>query len=281
MNDKKKKNTRTKELNSRKRSQRIISNREAIEAAARLKTDFQGNRYVIRFTVAERLEHVLLIISFTLLGLTGLLQRYADTRSGELLLKFMGGIDIARQIHHIFAAVFFLEAVYHVGIFLYNLVVYRRIGSLWPEFEDIRHFMQVMRLNLGLSKEHPNFGRFNFEEKVEYWALIWGTVVMGITGVMQWFPAFVTRWLPGSSIPVARALHSLEAVLAVLAILIWHLYHTVIKTVNKSIFTGTMTEKEMLEEHPAELRYLEQASAALWKQKEKPETTNKKTEDNQ
>ena len=261
-----KKNSNTKKRNDHKYT-RFVSHREAAEAAARIKTDAQGNRYVVRFSVAERIEHALLIISFTMLGLTGLLQRYADTALGELLLKAMGGIDVARQLHHIFAVMFFLEAVYHVGIFLYNLIVYRRIGSLWPNFEDIRHFGQVMRLNLGLSKEHPDFGRFNFEEKVEYWALIWGTVVMGLTGVMQWFPAFVTRWLPGSSIPVARVLHSLEAVLAVLAILIWHMYHTVVKTVNKSIFTGIMTEEEMLEEHPAELKYLERATAALQKYK--------------
>ncbi len=251
---------------ARKPKDRRITHREAMDAASRLRTDPRGNRYVIRFSLAERIEHILLIISFTMLGITGLLQRYAGTAVGSLLLKITGGIEINRQVHHIFALMFFLETVYHIGVFLYGLIVYKRWGKIWPAFSDIQHFGQMMLLNLGLSKKHPQFDRFTFEEKVEYWALIWGVLVMGITGVMQWFPALVSRWLPGSSIPVARALHSWEAVLAVLAILTWHLYHTVVKTFNKSIFTGIMTEDEMLEEHPAELKYLEQASAALKRQ---------------
>ncbi|NOY98288.1 MAG: hypothetical protein GXP40_03650 [Chloroflexi bacterium] len=249
-----------------KRVLRRISHREAVEAAARLRTDAQANRYVIRFSRAQRIEHLLLMLSFTMLALTGLPQRYANTAIGSLLLELLGGIETARQIHHIFAAMFFLETVYHVGSFLYGLLFFKRWGSMWPTWDDFRHFVQMMRLNLGISKEHPYFGRYTFEEKLEYWALVWGVLVMGITGVMQWFPVLITRWLPGSAIPVARAFHSWEALLAVLAILIWHMYHTLIKTVNKSIFTGIMTEKEMLEEHPAELKYLERAAAALERQ---------------
>ncbi len=248
------------------RTMRRISRQEAIEAASRLRTDAQGRRYVIRFNLSQRVEHLLLLISFTMLALTGLPQRYANTALGGLFLSLLGGIETARQVHHIFAAVFFLLTVYHVGVFLYGVIFYGRWGSMWPTRDDFRHFVQMMRLNLGLSDEHPRFGRYTFEEKVEYWALVWGTLVMGITGVMQWFPTLVTRWLPGAAIPIARAFHSWEALLAVLAILTWHMYHTVIKTFNKSIFTGIMSEEEMLEEHPAELAYLEMAAAALRKQ---------------
>lgn len=279
------KNTKTKSSSPKrdagKRTSRRISRRDAIEAAARLKMDVDGNRYVIRFSLSERIEHILLIISFTMLGLTGLLQRYASTAIGSFLLTVMGGIEIARQLHHIFAVLFFLETVYHFSIFFYGLFVYKRWGNLWPKMEDFHHFGQMIRLNLGLSKEHPYFDRYTFEEKMEYWALIWGVLVMGITGVMQWFPVFVTRWLPGSSIPIARAFHSWEAVLAVLAILTWHMYHTVVKTMNKSIFNGIMTEEEMLAEHPAELKYLEQAAAALKKQGNHPDTNIKNREDYQ
>lgn len=263
----------------RLRSRRRITHREAVKAAARLRTDEHGKRYVIRFSLSERVEHILLMISFTVLGMTGLMQRYAGTAVGDFLLSMIGGIEITRQLHHIFALMFFLEAIYHFGAFIYGLFVYKRWGKIWPTFDDFRHFWEMMLLNLGISKKHPNFGRFTFEEKIEYWALIWGVLVMGITGVMQWFPVFTTQWLPGSTIPVARALHSLEAVLAVLAILIWHLYHTLIKTVNKSIFTGVMTEEEMLKEHPTELKYLKQAAAALDRQKQQNQTEEEKNKD--
>jgi cytochrome b subunit of formate dehydrogenase len=141
--------------------------------------------------------------------------------------------------------------------------VHGRWGAIWPNLDDMRHFIQMLRLNFGLSKEHLQFGRYTFEEKMEYWALVWGGVVMIATGFIQWFPTFITRWLPGAVIPIARAFHGWEAILAVLAILTWHTYHAVLKHFNKSIFTGYLTEEEMREEHPAELAHLERAAASL------------------
>jgi len=241
---------------------RRITRREAREAAARLKTDDEGRRIIVRFSLGQRLEHQFLMVTFTLLTVTGLAQRFAANPLGALTLTLFGGIETARQIHHLAAAVFILESVYHVGVFAYGVVVYRRWGSMWPTPGDLAHFFQMLRLNLGLSKQPPYLGRYTFEEKAEYWALVWGGAVMILTGFIQWFPTLVSRWLPGAAIPVARAMHSWEAVLAALAILTWHLYHAVLKHFNKSIFTGTMTEEEMLEEHPAELAYLERAAAA-------------------
>ncbi len=245
----------------RTRRPKRISRREAQEAAARIQTGLDGKRIFLRFTLGQRIEHQLLIVSFTILAVTGLPQRFANTAIGALALQLLGGIETARQIHHLFAAVFIIESIYHVGLFMYNLVVHGRWGAIWPNLDDMRHFIQMLRLNFGLSKEHLQFGRYTFEEKMEYWALVWGGVVMIATGFIQWFPMFITRWLPGAVIPIARAFHGWEAILAVLAILTWHAYHAVFKHFNKSIFTGYMTEEEMREEHPAELEYLERAAA--------------------
>ncbi len=246
----------------RKKAHRL-TRREALEAAARFQQDAHGKLLILRFNLTQRVEHMLLIISFSTLALTGLPQRYSTSTLGSLMLRMLGGIETARQIHHIFAVLFILEAAFHVGYFLFGLFIYRRAGSMWPTLDDFRHFIGMIRYNLGLSKERPRFGRYTFEEKAEYWALVWGGVLMILTGLMQWFPTQTTRFLPGVAIPVARAIHGWEAVLAVLAILTWHTYHTVIKHFNKSIFTGTMTLEEMLEEHPAELEYLKKAVAAL------------------
>ena len=239
-----------------------ITTREAHDATSRLVVNERGQRLILRFTLSQRIEHQLLIVSFTVLAITGVPQRYASTPLGGGLLRLMGGIDLARQIHHLFALIFVMEAIYHVGSYLYNLAVYKRIGGIWPAWSDVTHLSQMLGLNLGLSKKHPKFGRYTFEEKVEYWALVWGSVLMILTGIIQWFPTLFTRWLPGVSIPFARTLHSWEAILAVLSILTWHMYHAVIKHFNKSIFTGYLTEKEMREEHPGELEYLERAAAS-------------------
>ena len=105
----------------------------------------------------------------------------------------------------------------------------------------------------GLRKHKAYYGRYNYAEKAEYLAVVWGTVIMGITGFMMWNPIATTRYLPGEFIPAAKAAHGGEAVLAVLAIIIWHFYHVHIRHLNKSMFTGKITEKEMAHEHPAEL----------------------------
>ncbi len=257
---------------------RRITPREARRAAMRLRRDAAGKRYVVRFSLRQRIEHLTLLISFTMLALTGLPQRYAGTAVGDFMLLLMGSIETARQIHHLFAVLFALVSLFHLGAFLYEGFVYRHWGEMWPTWKDGRDLLQMMAYNLGRAQQPPKMGRYTFDEKMEYWALVWGALVMGITGIMQWFPAQVTRWLPGSAIPVARALHSWEALLAVLAILIWHSYHVAIKHRNWSMFTGLMSLEQMEEEHPLELVYLERAAAAYERYRAAHQETASETE---
>lgn len=123
---------------------------------------------------------------------------------------------------------------------------------MFPSWSDLSGLIGMLKYNLGYAKSRPEFDRFSVEEKVEYWALWWGAAVMGLTGIFQWYPSLVTQILPGIVVPLARLVHMLEAILAVLAIAIWHSYHTMIKERNLSIFTGTMTEHEMKENHTLE-----------------------------
>lgn len=99
--------------------------------------------------------------------------------------------------------------------------------------------------------------RYNFGEKLEYWAVIWGTVVMVITGFMLWNPIATTNFLPGQFIPAAKAAHGGEGLLAVLSIITWHMYHVHIRSFNRSMFTGRLSRHEMEEEHALELAEIE------------------------
>jgi multisubunit Na+/H+ antiporter MnhB subunit len=99
--------------------------------------------------------------------------------------------------------------------------------------------------------------KFNFGEKIEYWAVIWGTAVMIITGFMLWNPIAITEFMPGQFIPAAKTAHSAEALLAVLSIVIWHFYNVLIKHRNWSIFTGNLPEHQMKEEHMLEYERIE------------------------
>jgi hypothetical protein len=132
-----------------------------------------------------------------------------------------------------------------------------------PGLKDVRDFLDALRYNLGRRQERPRFGRYNFEEKMEYWAVIWGTLIMILTGFILWNPIASTQWLPGQIVPMAKAAHGGEALLAVLSIITWHVYNVHIKHFNKSIFTGRLTREEMLQEHPLELARIEAGADAL------------------
>jgi hypothetical protein len=126
-----------------------------------------------------------------------------------------------------------------------------------PGVEDVQHLIQDFLYWLGFRRHRGYYGRYNYAEKVEYLAVVWGTVIMGLTGFMMWNPITTTDFLPGEFIPAAKAAHGAEAILAVLAIVIWHFYHVHVKHLNKSMFNGKLTREEMKHEHPAELDQIE------------------------
>jgi formate dehydrogenase gamma subunit len=206
-----------------------------------------------RFTLSQRIEHWVGMLSFTLLAITGLPQKYVGAAWAEGLIRLMGGIETTRVLHRAAATVLMLAAVYHLIAVGYRLFVERVAPTMLPTLADAKEAWDAFRFNVGLRKQPPQAGRYSFGEKFEYWALVWGTVIMIITGFMLWNPIATTNWLPGQFIPAALAAHGGEALLAVLSIIIWHLYHVLVRSFNKSMFTGRMTEEEMLHEHPREL----------------------------
>lgn len=206
-----------------------------------------------RFALSQRLEHILLITTFTTLAITGLPQKYAGEAWAEAMIQFMGGIERVRVIHRFAATLMMLETVYHFTVIAYRVIVRRVRMTMLPTLSDARDAGQAFLHNIGLAKHPPQMGRYTFEEKVEYWALIWGTVVMIITGFMLWNPIAAARFFSGQFIPAAKAAHGGEALLAVLSIIIWHMYSVHVRRFNKSMFTGSLTEDEMRHEHPLEL----------------------------
>ncbi len=217
----------------------------------------QRNMTYFRFNLGQRLEHGLLIISFTLLAISGLPQKYPDTAWGEAMIQIMGGIETTRQIHHLAAIILILETIYHGAIVTYKIWVLRVPLTILPGWQDVKDGFHALAYNLGLAKSQPQMGRYTFGEKAEYWAVIWGTVIMMITGFMLWNPIATTRFLPGQFVPAAKAAHGGEALLAVLSIITWHLYHVHLKHFNKSMFTGRISRPEMVAEHPLELASLQ------------------------
>jgi cytochrome b subunit of formate dehydrogenase len=206
-----------------------------------------------RFTLAQRVEHVVMFTSFIVLAVTGLPQKFAEAGLSVTIINLLGGIESTRQIHHVAAIVLILSSGFHFLTVGYRVYVKRSRLSMLPGLKDVKDGATDFLFNFGLRKNRSQGGRYNWMEKVEYWSLVWGTLVMILTGFMLWNPIAVTTSLPGEVIPAAKTAHGWEAVLAVLAVIIWHFYSVHLRHFNKSMFTGKMSEHEMLDEHPLEL----------------------------
>lgn len=205
-----------------------------------------------RFDISERFEHWVFITSFLILGATGLVQRYSANPISEFVVSLAGGIENLRLIHHLAATVMMLIVIYHVGALGYRVYVNRARLTMLPVINDLTNGYHALLYYFGRRKEPPQQGRYTFEEKIEYWAVVWGTVIMAITGFMLWNPIATSKILPGQFIPAAKAAHGLEAVLAILSILIWHMYQVFVRHFNKAMYTGKINENEMLHDHPLE-----------------------------
>ena len=224
-----------------------------------------------RFDIGQRWEHGLLILSATVLLLTGLPQKYRDNSWSQTLLSTPERVEFIRQVHHIFAIILIVEALYHIGRAIYLLARRKLPANMLPVWQDIIDAGQMFQYLLFMRKEKPKFGKYNFEQKVTYWVVIFGFLIMIGSGLVVWFPEFFTRFLPGGVVPASKLTHSTEAIAAAIFIIIWHIYHVHIERLNLSIFTGRLSEKEMREYHTKEYERLEQKTS-----KEKVRTGDRK-----
>jgi formate dehydrogenase gamma subunit len=207
-------------------------------------------REIVRLTRNQRVQHWLLLTSFIALVLSGFALQYPDS----WLAAMLGGSEYLRRIVHRTAAVVMLVVgVYHL--------VYLRVskdGRLWVNdmlvrVKDFKDVLGNFGYYLGVSKVRPKFARFGYAEKAEYWAVVWGTLIMGLTGLMIWFKLGIFRFLPRWTIDVALSIHFYEAVLATLAIVVWHFYHVIfdpdVYPVNFAFLDGRVSEEHYRDEH--------------------------------
>lgn len=211
-------------------------------------------RGIRRFTRRHIVHHAVMLVCFIGLVVTGMPQRHPGQNWAKAVVLLFGGVERVRFVHHWLGTIMAFQLVWHVVEVLWITLVRRSPLHLMPALADVRHFVQQIRFNLGLESTPPRMGRYTFAEKLEYLALVWGTVLMVATGVLLLYPVRFSQLVGGEAILAAKAAHGGEALLASLAILTWHAYFVHVRHWNTSMFTGYLEEEAYAEEHALELQ---------------------------
>ncbi|HUI84945.1 MAG TPA: hypothetical protein VL240_12015 [Candidatus Binatia bacterium] len=234
-----------------------VSPPQAMPAAAR------DTREFVRFTRLHRTLHACMIVSFLTLALSGLSLKFSYTRWAVTLSRLLGGFETAGFVHRLAALVMFSTFTAHIVSLIRQK---RRTRTSWrsllfgpdsmiPNRRDLREFIATMKWFVGFGPR-PEYGRWTYWEKFDYFAVFWGIVVIGSTGLTLWFPVFFTRFLPGPFINVATIIHSDEALLATGFIFTVHFFNTHLRPekfpMDTTIFTGHMPLAELKRDKPRE-----------------------------
>jgi cytochrome b subunit of formate dehydrogenase len=204
---------------------------------------------VRRLTRGEIKWHWIMLTAFTMLAVTGFALTFSE--SPFVRWAYEAGLTESTRafLHRLFAVMLLLD----MGLFFFYTVLTKQGRSrwwkeMWPRIQDVKDFFATMSYYAGSSKQKPRYPVFNYAEKAEYWALWWGIVTMGLSGLVLWFSDRLPPDTPHWVVPVAKVVHFYEAVLAVLAIIVWHLFHTIFHPeeypIGTSFMTGRLTEEE-------------------------------------
>jgi cytochrome b subunit of formate dehydrogenase len=206
--------------------------------------------FVMRMPLRFRLQHATLLTSFIVLVLTGFALKFPDSWFAVMLAM---NEHLRRVLHRLAAVVLIGVSLYHIFDIALGREGRKLVLDLFPTLDDARGAWQNVCYYLGLTSRKPEFARFNYAEKAEYWALVWGMIVMAVTGIMLWAKVLVGNHLPRWWLDIATAIHFYEAVLATLAIIVWHFYQVFfdpdVYPMNWAWWDGKMTLHHYQDEH--------------------------------
>jgi len=217
--------------------------------------------YVRRFTTTQMWLHVTIILSFLLLSVTGLPLKFAAAPWAPGLMRYLGGPEVAAWLHRFAAIVTFGYFAVHLGMLIRDVFLQKRKGYFWgwrsmtPQLKDLQDLIANLKYFLYLGPR-PQLDRWAYWEKFDYLAVFWGVGMIGVSGLILWFPDFFTTILPGWALNAAYIIHSDEALLATGFIFLFHFFHTHLRPesfpMDPVIFTGSMPLHRFKDERPLE-----------------------------
>lgn len=244
----------------------------------------KGRKLIERMTIGQRIQHWLLVVTFGLLVLTGMPLRFAWHPWSEFIADTMGGIGALRALHRVSGVGMFIVFGFHLiylGVQARKLFVEHQAAQpgrnlllllkdtalsmpMLPTPTDVKQFTQMYLYLLGMRKERPARGKYHFSQKIEYWAVFWGMGIIGLSGLLMWGTDWVPAVLGGRALNFAIIVHSYEAFLAMMYIVIAHLYAVILAPaafpLSLAAITGQMPAHEMAENH---IGHLEEVARRL------------------
>lgn len=239
-----------------------------LHTVKKLMGQHDGRRKLKRFNLHQRFQHWILVLAFGTLVVTGFPIKFADRAWASWTINRMGGLVVARTVHHWAGAVLIAGMTYHLGYILLTVIRGRRKeGKSWfravwdlPMMvrpADGKQMLDLLLYSLFLTHKRPEGDRFNPEEKFEYIGVFWGTIVLGVTGVLMWANGWTSRHMAGRVLTVASLVHTFEAFLALLHVGIVHMASVIFSPgvfpISRAMFTGDTPAEEMVEGHGAML----------------------------
>ncbi len=243
----------------------------------------ESKSYYVRFDRIWRILHLIVIVSFFALALTGMILKFAGTGWAVFFANLMGGFENAGLIHRTGAILTFIYFGVHF-VYVYKnwkltnktlrQFIFDKETGMAPTWNDLKEFFQTIRWFF-TGKNQPNYGRWTYWEKFDYLAVFWGVAMIGFTGLILWFPEFFTRFLPGYFINIATIIHSDEALLATGFIFTFHFFNTHFRPekfpMDPVIFTGKVPLEEFKIDRPREYNMVKEDGTLRKKLAEGPE----------
>ncbi|MCF7957200.1 MAG: cytochrome b/b6 domain-containing protein [Phycisphaerae bacterium] len=237
--------------------------------AVELMKDPRARKLLRRFTPFQRVQHWALVITFSILVITGYSLKFADRPIAVWFVELLGSLSAVRILHRVSGALLLIGFSFHMVIYIGSYILAQKKSTgksyLWiiltlPMLFSPRDFMQMghqIIYLLCLTKTRPKWGRFSLEEKFEYFGVLWGTILLGVTGLIMWDDSFTSRYLPGRVLTVSYLIHSFESYLALLHVGIVHLAGVLLSPAafpcSPAMFSGNTPIEELAESHPAML----------------------------
>jgi cytochrome b subunit of formate dehydrogenase len=228
----------------------------ARRAAIKFRQELGGRNTFRRFTVGMTVGHLVLTAAFIVLAVSGFALRYPEAWWARQIFHGEAGLAARGVVHRVAALVLVGLAIVNAVFLLGTRSGRKELGRLLLGINDLKDVFRNLSYMVGIAKEPPRFDRYNYMEKFEYWGMWWGTLLMILTGFSMWFVNTFLKFLPKIALDIVALIHFYEAWLAVLTIIVWHLYYMVFDPqtypMNWSWITGHITLEDFKERHPLE-----------------------------